>query len=146
MQEYIDFFQGNMMLSVLWVGLAVALVLNIVKTKTAGYKEITSPELTHFINKEDGVVVDIRTKDEFKQGHIAGSVHVLPADIKSGSFGDLEKHKANPIIVICKSGTAAHESANLLAKAEFEKVYLLKGGLMSWSDAKMPLVRGNKKK
>ncbi|WP_375751696.1 rhodanese-like domain-containing protein [Vibrio sp. HN007] len=144
MQEYIDFVQNNLLLSVLWIGIAAALIMNIVKAKTAGYTEITPAQLTHFINKEDGVVVDIRTKDEFKQGHIAGALHVLPSDIKSGSFGALEKHKANPIIVVCKTGTTAPESANLLAKAEFENVNVLKSGLIAWDEAKMPLVRGKK--
>jgi rhodanese-related sulfurtransferase len=46
--------------------------------------------------------------------------------------------------VVCKSGQTAVESANLLAKAGFEQVYLLKGGLLSWSEAKMPLIRGKK--
>ena len=144
MQEYIEFVQANMLLSLVWIGIVVALVMNIVKTKTAQYKEITPAELTHFINKEDGVVFDTRTKDEFVQGHITGSVHVLPAEIKSGVAPNLEKYKANPITVVCKTGTAASESANLLAKAGFERVYLLKGGLLSWSEAKLPLIRGKK--
>ncbi|MDG3084657.1 rhodanese-like domain-containing protein [Vibrio hannami] len=144
MQEYIDFVQNNMLLSVLWIGIVVALIMNIFKTSTAGYKTIMPAQLTHLINKEEGVVVDIRTRDEFKQGHIAGALHVLPADIKKGAFGALEKHKANPIIVVCKTGTTAQESANLLAKAEFENVNVLKNGLISWDEAKMPLVRGKK--
>jgi rhodanese-related sulfurtransferase len=144
MQEYIDFVQGNMLLSLAFVGIVVALIMNIYKTSTAQYKEITPAQLTQFINRDEGVVIDIRSKDEFKQGHITGAVHVLPSDIKSGSIPSLEKHKENPITVVCKSGQTAVESANLLAKAGFEQVYLLKGGLLSWSEAKMPLIRGKK--
>ena len=144
MQEYIEFFQNNMVLSLAWVGLVVAIVVSFVKSKTAAYKEASSAEVTHFINREDGVVVDIRKRDEFKQGHIAGSVHVLAADIKSGPVPALEKYKANPIIVVCPNGQVAQESANLLAKGGFEKVYVLKNGLNGWSEAKMPLVRGKK--
>lgn len=144
MQEYIDFVQGNMLLAMAFIGIVVALIMNIYKTSTAQYKEISPAELTQFINRDEGIVIDIRTKDEFKQGHITGAVHVLPSEIKSGSVPNLEKHKENPITVVCKSGQTAVENANLLAKAGFEKVYLLKGGLLSWSEAKMPLVRGKK--
>lgn len=144
MQEYVDFIQNNMILALVWAGLVVAIIMSFVKSATAAYKQISPAELTQFINKEEGAVVDIRTKDEFKQGHITGSVHVLPTDIKSGSVPSLEKYKASPITVICKTGTTAQENANLLAKAGFENVNVLRGGLVSWSEAKMPLVRGKK--
>lgn len=67
MQEYIEFFQQNMILSLVWVGLLVAFIMNIVKSATAAYKEINVNQLTHLMNRENGVVVDIRTKDEFKK-------------------------------------------------------------------------------
>lgn len=144
MQEYIAFFQQNMILSLAWVGLLVALIVNIVKSTTAAYKEITTAQTTHLINRENGVVVDIRAKDEYRQGHITDALHILPSDIKQGNLGNLEKHKADPIIVVCKTGQTAQESANLLAKAGFENVSLLKNGLVAWSEANLPLIKGKK--
>ncbi|MCG7496872.1 rhodanese-like domain-containing protein [Vibrio sp. Of7-15] len=145
MQQYIEFFTQNPILSLVWVGILAALIMSIVKQKTAGYKEITPAETTQLMNREDGIVVDIRSKDEFKGGHIAGAVHILPSEIKEEKFGELEKSKATPIIVVCKTGQTAQESANLLNKAGFENVNLLKNGLVSWNEANMPLVRGKKK-
>ncbi|CAM2990267.1 rhodanese-like domain-containing protein [Vibrio mytili] len=144
MQEYIEFFQQNMILSLVWVGVLIALIMNIVKSATAAYKEISVNQLTQLINKENGVVVDTRTKDEFKQGHITDSVHILPSDIKTGNLSSLEKHKSDPIIVVCKTGQTAQESASQLAKAGFENVSLLKNGLSAWKEANLPLVRGKK--
>ncbi|BCL71446.1 putative rhodanese-related sulfurtransferase [Vibrio nigripulchritudo MADA3029] len=144
MQEYLDFISNNTILVMVWAGIFVALVVNIFKSKTAGYKEVTAAEVTNMMNREDGVVVDIRSKDEFKKGHITGAVHILPSDIKNGSIASLEKHKSNPIIVVCKTGQTAQASANELNKAGFEKVYLLKNGLIAWNEANLPLVRGKK--
>ena len=144
MQEYIDFFQQNMILFLVWVGLLVAFIMNLVKSATAAYKEINVNQLTHLMNRENGVVVDIRSKDEFKQGHITDALHILPSDIKAGNFGSLENRKSDPIIVVCKTGQTAQESANLLAKAGFENVSLLKNGLIAWNEANLPLVRGKK--
>lgn len=144
MQEYVAFFQENMILAVVWIGLVVAIIMNIVKTSTAAYKEITAAQTTQLLNRENGVVVDIRTKDEFKKGHITDAVHILPSDIKANNFGSLESRKADPIIVVCKTGQTAQASANLLAKAGFENVSLLKSGLVAWSEANMPLVKGKK--
>ena len=89
-------------------------------------------------------MVDIRSKDEFKQGHITDAIHILPSDIKAGNLAGLESHKSNPIIVVCKTGQTARESADLLTKAGFEKVNLLKNGLIAWNEANLPLVRGKR--
>lgn len=144
MQEYLEFFQQNMIMSLVWVALFVALIANIVKSANAAYKEVSAAQVTQMMNREDGVVVDIRSKDEFKRGHITGAVNVLPSEIKSGSVPSLENHKSDPIIVVCKTGQTAQESANLLAKAGFEKVYLLKNGLVAWGEANLPLIKGKK--
>lgn len=98
-----------MILSLVWVGLLVAFIMNIVKSATAAYKEINVNQLTHLMNRENGVVVDIRSKDEFKQGHITDALHILPSDIKAGNFGSLENRKSDPIIVVCKTGQTAQE-------------------------------------
>ncbi|WP_086981643.1 rhodanese-like domain-containing protein [Vibrio aphrogenes] len=140
MQEYIEFFQQNMILSLVWVAVLAALIGTIFKSSTAKYKTITAGQLTHLVNREDGVVIDIRTKDEFKRGHIAGAVHILPSEIKSGALSNIEKYKATPIIVLCKTGQTSHESANLLAKAGFEKVNMLKNGMTAWNENNLPLV------
>ncbi len=144
MQEYIEFFQQNMILSLAWVGILVALIVNIFKSATAAYKEITAPEVTQLLNRENGVVVDIRPKDEFKRGHITDSVNILPTDIKANNIATLESRKSDPIIVVCKMGQSARESADILVKAGFENVNVLKLGITGWTDARMPLVRGKK--
>ncbi|MFB9136454.1 rhodanese-like domain-containing protein [Vibrio sp. AK197] len=144
MQEYVEFFQQNMILCLVWVGVFIALLVSIFKSSTAAYKQISAAQVTQLMNRENGVVVDIRTKDEFRKGHITDAVHILPSDIKQGNLGSLESHKSDPIIVVCKTGQTAQESANLLAKAGFENVNLLKNGLVAWSEANLPLVTGKK--
>ncbi|MCE7631291.1 rhodanese-like domain-containing protein [Vibrio fluvialis] len=144
MQEYIQFFQQNMILSLAWVGILVALIASIYKSSTAAYKEVTASQVTHLMNRENGVVVDIRTKEDYKRGHITDAVHILPSDIKAGNLAALESHKSDPIIVVCKTGQTARESAELLAKAGFANVNLLKNGLVAWNEANLPLVRGKK--
>ncbi|MBE4578536.1 rhodanese-like domain-containing protein [Vibrio navarrensis] len=144
MQEYIEFFQQNMIMSLAWVGIFIALIMSFVKSATAAYKVIGVNDMTTLINRQNGVVVDIRTKDEFKKGHITDAVHILPSEIKAGNFTGLENHKSDPIIVVCKMGQTAQESANLLAKAGFENVNLLRNGLIAWSEANLPLVRSKR--
>ncbi|ODP96760.1 MULTISPECIES: rhodanese-like domain-containing protein [unclassified Salinivibrio] len=146
MQEYIDFVSNNMLLTLAWVGLAAALLMSLIKQKTAAYKVVAPNQAAIITNRENGVFVDIRSRDEYRAGHITGAINLLPSEIKSNSLGELEKHKNAPIIVVCKTGQTAAESANQLVKAGFDTVYVLKDGLTSWNDANMPLVRAKSSK
>ncbi|RXJ73492.1 rhodanese-like domain-containing protein [Veronia nyctiphanis] len=146
MQPFIEFLSNNMIMSTVWVGLFVALIALTIKQKTAAYNVLSPNQATALINHEDGTFLDIRSRDDYKNGHITGSLHILPSEIKANNFGELEKFKQNPIVLVCKSGQTTPEYANLLVKAGFEKVSILKDGLISWNEANLPLVRKKKKK
>ena len=146
MQEYIPFIQENLILVVAWVGLLLAIIVTVVKQRMAGYKYATPSEATLLVNHHDALLIDVRNKDEFRSGHIAGSVHISAKDIRENNFAQIESKKTTPIIVVCKAGQTAVGSANLLIKAGFEQVHVLKDGLIAWNEAKLPLVNGKKKK
>ncbi|SMY36968.1 molybdopterin biosynthesis protein MoeB [Photobacterium malacitanum] len=145
MHQYIEFLTSNPVLSLAWIGIVVALISSMVKEKNAKYKTISINEATALVNNEDGVFLDIRNRDEFRKGHIVGSVHILPSQIQRQNTPELEKHKAAPIIVVCKTGQTAQESANQLSKDGFTNVNVLKDGLIAWNEANLPLVASKKK-
>lgn len=142
MQEIMQFVGRHPILSLAWVGLLAAVLFMTFKGLTSKVKVITRGEATRLINKEDAVIVDVRSRDDFRKGHIANSINLLPGDIKNGSFAELEKHKAKPVIVVCSNGISSQESATLLTKAGFEQVTLLKEGVAGWGGENLPLVRG----
>ena len=142
MQEIMQFVSRHPVLSIAWIGLLVAVLFTTFKGLTSKIKVITRGEATRLINKEDAVVVDLRQRDDFRKGHIAGAINLLPAEIKANNIGKLEKHKAQPIIVVDGTGMQAQESANALHKAGFENVTVLKEGISGWSGENLPLVRG----
>lgn len=142
MQEIMQFVSRHPILSIAWVGLLAAVLFTTFKGLTSKIKVITRGEATRLINKEEAVVVDLRQRDDFRKGHIAGSLNLLPAEIKANNLGELEKHKDKPIIVVDGSGMQAQEPANNLNKAGFGRVFVLKEGVAGWSGENLPLVRG----
>lgn len=145
MHQYIEFLTSNPILSLAWIGIVIALISMMVKEKNAKYKTIGINEATALVNNEQGVFLDIRSRDEFRKGHIVGSVHILPSQIQRQNTPELEKHKAAPIIVVCKTGQTAQETANQLSKDGFTNVNVLKDGLIAWNEANLPLVASKKK-
>ncbi|ARJ42001.1 rhodanese-like domain-containing protein [Pantoea alhagi] len=142
MQEIMQFASNHPILCLAWVVLLVLVIVTTFKGMFSKVKTISRGEATRLINKEDAVVVDTRSRDEFRKGHISGAHNILAADIKKGTFSELEKHKAQPIIVVCATGTSAFEAASQLSAAGFEQVSVLKDGIAGWSSENLPLVRG----
>ncbi|KEY90441.1 hypothetical protein CF66_2104 [Candidatus Photodesmus katoptron] len=143
MQEYIDFFQQNLILFLIWLSLFFALIVHFLKSYNILYKEITTSEAVLLMNRENGIIIDIRSQDKFKKGHIINSVNILPLDLKKGNLGNLINYKSRPIIVVCETGNSSKESAHLLIKSKFKKVNVLKNGLIAWKEDNIPLISNN---
>lgn len=139
MEQYITFASNNPVLSLAWVAIATMLVVTSIRIKMSKVKQISPQELTFLVNREEGVVVDIRNEKEFRGGHIIDSKHVPSDKIKNNDLASLEKYKDKPIIVVCAAGMTASAAANTLVKQGYSQVNLLKGGLNSWVNASLPL-------
>lgn len=142
MEQVMQFVSNHPILSFAWVGLLIAVIFTTFKAATSKVKEISNADLTRLINSEDAVVVDTRTIDDFRKGHIVGAINLTPTDIKNGTLAVLDKHKERPVVVLCANGTSSKEPAESLIKAGFARVYTLKNGLSGWSSENLPLVRG----
>jgi len=88
----------------------------------------------------DFVILDIRTPGEYQSGHIKDAILI---DYYSKSFGDeigrLDKEKT--YLVYCRSGNRSARSMDLLKKLQFQRVYHLATGIISWNAAGLPLVK-----
>ena len=93
------------------------------------------------MNNEDAVVIDLRSIDEFKRGHIINSQQFVPTDIKNHNLRKLEQHKEVPVILTCATGLSSRSSAEILAKQGFSRVYSLREGIAGWNAANLPLVK-----
>lgn len=105
---------------------------------------ITRAQAIALINKEEAVVVDLRTRDDFRKGHIIDSINLTPSEIKDNNLGELDKHKQKPVIVVSASGMESGKPAEHLVQHGFEKVFILKEGIAGWSGENLPLARGKK--
>lgn len=96
--------------------------------------EIISSEL-----KKDFVILDVRTPEEFNQGHIEGAI-LIPVSELEGRLNELSKDK--PIITYCRSGRRSMQAAIILVKNGFSKVYDM-GGIDDWIAKDYPVIIGD---
>jgi len=140
MNEFIQFAQENLLLSSAWVTVAVLLGFAQVRHMASGPKAISSQILTNLVNRENGVVIDIRPIADFNKGHIHGALNIPLSKVKD-SIKELEKYKNTPIIMVCANGISVAGACSILKKQGMEKVYKLTGGMTSWVGDNLPVVK-----
>lgn len=135
------FIQQHLLLSLGLVGITGALIVNELTRFTRGYKALTPALLTHLINRENALVVDVSPINDFEKGHVVGSRNVVMSQFDPENK-QLAKARELPVALVCRSGTVSAQAAKRLVKAGFKKVYWLDGGIGAWKSADLPLARG----
>ena len=141
MEQFITFLSNNGMLSAVWVALVVMIIVTTIKINLSPVKQISPQDLTFLMNREQGVALDIRSDKDFNAGHILDAISLSNEKITKNGFVSLEKHKQNPIIVVCSAGLSAVKIANDMHKAGFARVSVLKGGMGAWQSAGLPVTK-----
>ena len=103
-----------------------------------GIKEVDAPAALQLINHKNALVLDVREPNEFESGHVLNS-RLIPLGKLKQRMGELEKHKDQPIVVVCRSGNRSGTASYLLGKQDFTQIYNLAGGVLAWQKAKLPL-------
>jgi phage shock protein E len=67
------------------------------------------------------VIIDVRTDEEYSQGHIEGALH-MPHDRIGSLIGEQISDKDTPIVVYCRSGRRSQIAAETLADKGYTEV------------------------
>lgn len=85
--------------------------------------------LEEFEKTKDALLLDVRTVNEYKEGHIPGSYNLPLEDISS--IEQVETKKERPIFVYCFSGRRSAKASESLKKMGYQKVKNI-GGINSY--------------
>lgn len=108
------------------------------------WKELGSSDATTLINREDALVVDVGSPNDYADGHLIGARHIA-AKQATADHDLLKQHKDRAILLYDRRNQLPPQVASRLAKAGFSKVHVLKGGLTAWLGDNLPVSRGTKK-
>lgn len=103
-------------------------------------KEMLSPEAT---KKLPLTVLDVRTSDEFGEGHIKGATQIdfFGADFEK-ELAKLDREKN--YLLHCRSGGRSTKAMAVMKKLGFTSVYHLDGGMLAWTKAEGKVTPGKK--
>ena len=99
--------------------------------KKAEYKKITSDEAKNIMLTEKPIVVDVRSLEEYNEGHIPNAISVPLETIENEAEAKL-KNKDDLILVYCRSGRRSREAALKLIEKGYTNVIDF-GGIKDWN-------------
>jgi rhodanese-related sulfurtransferase len=103
-------------------------------------REASPDECRRMIDGEGCRVIDVRTPEEFGQGHLENAVNI---DFFAPNFRErldtLERDRT--YVVYCKKGARGAKAMDLMRQAGFSRVYNVSGGYENWSSRGLPVQR-----
>ena len=87
---------------------------------------------SQFLNDEYGIIIDVRTEDEFESGKIPGALNI---DIYKGQgfvYQVEELDKSKNFYVYCAAGVRSANACGVMQQLGFENVFNLVGGFSNW--------------
>jgi rhodanese-related sulfurtransferase len=102
-----------------------------------GYTSLSVMESKKLIEEKPEstfIVLDVRTPEEFVEGHLSNAVNIdFNAPDFKAKVNELDKQKT--YLVYCRSGRRSLEAAKVMKAAGFNSVINMKGGILAWESA-----------
>ena len=137
MTRFLEFLVNHWILSGLWAALFATLMFYL---NSKQGKSVSPQQATLFVNKHDGVFLDIRERKDFEKGHLVDAINIPLAKLQERMV-ELDKMKELPIIVVCQLGQQSGDAVKALEARGFAQVYRMSGGMNEWQLQNLPVVK-----
>ena len=111
--------------------IVIAILMMVSCSQKIGYNSVDAGKFATIIQNTDKIqIVDVRTPDEFSEGHLPGAVNI---DVNGTDFAEQIKKfdKKVPVAVHCRTGRRSKPAADQLVNSGYT-VIELDGGIISW--------------
>jgi len=91
-----------------------------------------------WMDSEDALLLDVRTPEEYADGHIPGS-YLIPVQELEQRLDEIDRYRDKQVFVYCRSGNRSMTAASLLEENGFTDIVNLGGGIREWQAAGLPV-------
>ena len=107
-------------------------------------KDVSNAEFQELLaNLEGALLLDVRTPDEWNEGHLEGAAHAdYWGDEKAFEEAMNSIPRDRPVLVYCAGGGRSGLTAKELIAAGHQEVYNLANGISGWKQDGLPVVTG----
>lgn len=95
------------------------------------YHKISAAEAKEMMDQSEVIIVDVRTLQEYQEGHVPGAVNIPNEEILD-TEPELLNDKDATLLVYCRSGRRSKDASDKLVKMGYKNVYDF-GGIIDWN-------------
>ncbi len=123
------------------IGLSVVMMMVLLSFGCASKKEspqgeeknpvkITAEEAKKMMDESEVIVIDVRTPEEFKEGHVDKALNI-PLDQIADEIDKVVPNKDDKVLLYCRSGNRSGQAAKILSDLAYTQIYDF-GGINDW--------------
>ena len=140
MDRLLDYSTNHPLLAGALVAMSVVVLAYELRHRGAAATSVPPNEAIRLVNG-GAVLVDLRSANQFKDGHIEGARNV-PGDRLLSDPRAFEKYAGKTLVLYCDNGATTGAAIRTLARAGTKNVFGLRGGLGAWKQENLPVVKG----
>jgi len=100
-------------------------------SQSVSVQEISMTDAVQAWRSRNAVFLDVRTPEEYREGHIPGSV-LIPLSELDKKYAQVPADK--PVLIVCRSGNRSMQANLLLQKYGLSNTRSIKGGMLDWTE------------
>ncbi|AGF48612.1 sulfurtransferase [Candidatus Kinetoplastibacterium oncopeltii TCC290E] len=133
--DLVHFFIKNNNILFLFIAIisAIMLLMPYIRKNVQG---IDLNGAINLVNKNEAILTDIRSPNEFKEKHIPQSYNTNSDDLKSN-----KKFLNKSLILVCKDGTNSLKVASSIKNQGSGNILFLIGGIDEWINNELPIIK-----
>ena len=114
--------------------------ITVIEYQEPNYRAVTSSEAAELINNIQPLILDVRTRGEYKRGHIENTV-LIPLQELQSRWKEISTYKNQDILIYCATGNRSTVASKILIDHGFKRIYNMRYGIKDWSKNRYPVVR-----
>jgi len=114
--------------------------IRVIEYAQVNYRELTAQTADNFIKTHNPLILDVRTKGEYKSGHLENA-KLLPVQELQKRMGELKEYKNETLLIYCDTGNRSTVASKILIDAGFTEILNLRYGIKDWAGKKYKIVK-----
>ncbi len=114
------------------------LLIGLLAVGLLAFENVDAKRFAELAKEQNVVILDVRTPGEFREGHIPGA-NLVPVQVFQYLYLGGKGLKDKKVLVYCHSGNRSVTASRWLDMWGVKEVYNLKGGILEWKAANLPL-------
>ncbi len=99
------------------------------------YPSLIKATIVHESLGQNILLIDIRTSDQYSEGHIEGAINKKFEELPAYFENDITPFKFDKIIMICEDGQVSSYTTSLLRLMGYGNVYAMRWGMSAWNES-----------